>query len=213
LRPSIERTGVERRPAAVTVAPADVRGDDMGVEVRVAGPRGSVSKRRSDEATRRKDVDAAMSPPNPASLDLHDAERGPNGPLVRGDDLGGHLRRPERPQQRYRLRRAEGEVEAGDLWRRPTLRQLIARAGIRVTQERSEVVAVDLADQLKPGCRSPDPLPRCLTMPEVVLLGATSHRVDVVRLLPLPELADAQHAAPPSASSPPPRLSFGRLTK
>ena len=89
------------------------------MEVRVAGTTGPVAEGSGDEPVSSDLFDATMTSPGPRGVPLQVAECGVNGEVVRlghdRSDVG--LGEPE--DDGHGLRRAEGEVEAGDA---PTLR-------------------------------------------------------------------------------------------
>ncbi len=151
LRPPVQVPGVQRRPATILRAEPSVGGDHMGVEVRVPRPRGPVPEPGSHKTLSRQHVRASPAAPDSSRLHLHHREGGADRCLMRGDDGGGGVWGPERPQERHRLRGAERQVEPRYLRRRPAPGQRGTRGRVGVDQERSEVVTGDLARESEPG--------------------------------------------------------------
>ena len=113
LRVVVDRRVVEPGPAAVRPA-GRVGDEDVGVELRVAGAGGAVEVGGGDEAVAVDELAPAVAAPGPAGLALHVVECGGDRGAVGGGDLRPGALAAERPGQRDRLRRREGEVEAGD---------------------------------------------------------------------------------------------------
>jgi hypothetical protein len=115
-----------------------------------------------------------------------------------GFDLRRHLGAAEGPEQRGRLGRREGEVEAGDRAARrhaahPEQRLAVCR--VVAGQHRDELVLADLAVEAQAGSGVADPLARHLALAGVVVLGAFGDLAQVVALLSFAELADREHLA------------------
>ena len=112
-----------------------------------------------------------------------------------GGDLGADAAPAERPGQRDRLRRREGEVEAGDRAaaadRAEAERLAVDRAA--AGQHRGQLLAVDLAVEAEKGGRGADPVALRLALAGVVVLGAFGDLLQVVGLLARAELADREH--------------------
>ena len=83
----------------------------MGVQVRVAGAAVAVVERGTDHPAGDPHPGAGVVP-GPGDLLLQLPQRRPPRRLVRGLDLPGHLRRPQRPQQGHGLHRGEHVVPA-----------------------------------------------------------------------------------------------------
>lgn len=106
-------------------------------------------------------------------------------------DLGA----TERPQQRDRLRRREGEIEAGDRAAPADATQAERRPGRGVVpgQHRRQLIGIDLALETEIGSGVTEPVALGLTLPGVVVLRAFGDLGGVVALLAGAELADRQH--------------------
>ena len=104
---------------------------------------------------------------------------------------GGDVGLGESEDDGNRLRSAEGEIEA---WDTPTLRRSQRRPSCWVTavEHRSERVGVDLARQAEQG-RARAEQPAGSLAFQVVVLRPASDGIEVVALLALGQLADAQH--------------------
>ena len=92
-RPRVQRPRVERRPPVVDRRVRHVRDHDMGVEVRVTGPRGAVAERGTDEPVTVEHRRAAGTATDPARHLLEDLHRLPDRSVGGVADLVRHLRR------------------------------------------------------------------------------------------------------------------------
>lgn len=142
---------------------------------------------------------AALAPSHPARRLLEDRQRRGDRRVCGVADLVGHLRVAEREQQRHRLRRAERHIERGDGRHRVRSSEPVGAARVDVGEQVRQRFGVDLALEPQLSGGSADPLTRCLLGAGVVLLGAASDGVDVVLLLAVRQLPEAQHG--PTAHS------------
>jgi hypothetical protein len=101
----------------------------------------------------------------------------------------------ERPGQRDRLRRREGQIEAGDgLAARCRLQaEQLAVDRVAPGQHRDELVGLDLAVETQQLGPLAEPGALGLALARVVVLGAFGDLAEVVALLAYSELADRQH--------------------
>ena len=111
------RVVVDRRvvePGPASLGEGGVCDQDMGMQLHVAGAGGAVDVAGGKEPVAVDELATTGTAPSPARLPLQVAETGFHGGGVCGFDLGGDGVPAERPQDRDRLRRGEGEIEAGD---------------------------------------------------------------------------------------------------
>ena len=109
----VQLPAVEGGPTAV--GPAGQVGDeDVGVQVRVAGSAGAMSKRRCDETAAVGEAIPTGAEPDPAGVALHVLERLADCGVVCSAHCTGVVVVAEREQDRHRLRRVEGEIKGGD---------------------------------------------------------------------------------------------------
>jgi hypothetical protein len=109
----VDRGVVEAGPAPVR-ALGRVGDQHVGVELGVAGAGGAVAVGGGEVARALDEPGAAAAAPRPAGLALQVGEGGVDRALVGVPHRGARPLVSERPQQRDRLRRREGEIEAGD---------------------------------------------------------------------------------------------------
>ena len=86
-----QRTAMQRPPHAV-IATGQVGDEHMGVELRIPGPTGAVHEPRSDEAVTSDVLDAVAPASGDAGFAFEPAERGVDGPVVRGSGPRGPCR-------------------------------------------------------------------------------------------------------------------------
>ena len=194
LRVVVDRRVVEPGPAAVRPT-GRVGDEDVGVELGVAGAGGAVEVGGGEEAVAPDEFVAAVAAPGPAGLALHVVERGGDGGAVGGGDLGPGALAAERPGERDRLRRREGEVEAGDRAAPGDVAEAERLAGRRVAagQHRGQALGVDLAVEAQVDGGGAGPVALGLTAAGVVVLGAFGDPFGVVALLAGAELPDGEH--------------------
>ena len=188
----IQRAAVERAPLAV-VATGQVRDQDMGVELRVAGPRGAVKELGGDEPVADEVLGAVDTAPRPARLPFHPPERRVDRAVVRLAHLPRDRRVGEGPQHRHRFRGREREVEARD----PVFAGLgEPDTGTRVTafEDTVQQLGFDDAVEVEEFRSAAGPLAGFFAVAEVVVLDTRRDRVEVVALLAGAELRDVQHA-------------------
>jgi hypothetical protein len=128
------------------------------MELRVAGAGGAVEIGGGEEAVAVDEFMAAVAAPGPAGHPLHVVERGGDRCAVGPGDLGGGGRSAERPGQRDRLRRREGEVEAGD---RPTPGDVAEAERLAGAGYRPVSIAVRASGSTlpwRPRSRAPSPI-------------------------------------------------------
>ena len=188
-----ERTAMQRAPQAV-VATGQVRDEHMGVELRIPGPARAVHEPRGDEAVTGDMLDAVDTSPGQARLAFEPAERGVDGPVVRGAHRADRVGITETEQHGHGLRCREREIETRD----PVFAGLdqpgpVDRAP--AFEHRTQVGRVDLALEAEQHGRGAHPPARCFAVAEVVVLDTLGDRVEVVALLAGAELADTQHGS------------------
>src|SRR5262249_20387216 len=110
---AVEMGRVQRRVAAVGTT-GEVGGKQVGVQLRVADPRGAVLEGGGDQAVGVVDMLAAGAAADEGGLMLEVGERGGDGAAVGTADAGAGLGIAKRPEERDRLRGREGEVKAGN---------------------------------------------------------------------------------------------------
>ena len=120
------------------------------MELRVAGPRGAMDVGGGEEAVAVDELSAALAAPRPAGVALQVGEGFGDGGAVGLHHLAGDRMAAERPGQGDRLRRREGQIEAGD---RLAPRRRLQAEGLAVDrvapgQHRAELVGLDLAVKL-----------------------------------------------------------------
>lgn len=195
----VDRSSVERRPS--TVRPfCDIGDKHVGVERRVTKPARPMPETGGDEAVTVGRLVAGVPAPDLARVTFQVGDGCVDGALVAAHH--GFSRRfvAESPHEGHRLRRREREVEAGERGRR----RAKGLPGRRVvaSENRAEVVGADVTSEADRGCARTEPAARCLPSVEVVVLGAVKDLLEVIRLLPDAELADAQHDLPPTPRTP-----------
>jgi hypothetical protein len=123
-----------------------------------------------------------------------------------GGDLGPGALAAERPGERDRLRRREGEIETGDRATAGDMAEAERLAARRMAagQHRAQALGVDLAVESQVRGRAADPVPLRLTLAGVVVLGAFGDLLGVVALLAGAELPDREHQreGPPGGVDP-----------
>jgi hypothetical protein len=192
LRPAVEALAVERPPLAVRRAD-QVCDRDVGVELRVASAAHPVAKGSRDEARAAGGGVAVGSKAGERCLALQEAERCFDRALVGVADQRDGSLIAGRPQHADRLRRREGEVEARHAVLADELLQGLAGARISPGEHGVELVALNRPLETQLGCSRAGPPPRSLPLARVVVVGAAGDRVEVVGLLALAELSDADH--------------------
>ena len=166
---------------------------DVGVQMRVAGPGGAVPEGGGHEPVGHHLVEAAVTPPGPGRLDLEDAQGLGHGCLVGVPDRSGHLGRSQGEEQGHRLGGGEGGVEAGDLGRPLGSAEPLPRSGMASLQDGVQVVGLDLAGQAEQVGAVAGPLAGGFAGTGVVVLDAGGDGVEVVLLHARRQLAEAQH--------------------
>jgi hypothetical protein len=117
---------------------------------------------------------------------LHVVEGGLYGCLVGFVDLDRGVDAAEPPEQRDRLWRREGQIEAGDRavsWDALAAEQRIAVDRVAASEHRLELFGADLALKAQLLGGAADPLAGNLALAGVVVLGACGDLVEVVGLL------------------------------
>lgn len=176
--PPVERRGIERHDLPI-LGPAHQVGDQaVRVQLRVAGPRGPVDEPGDHQPVGRDPrPHAVLLPAGPGRVPLQELHPGLDRlPMCGGDGVGGGIV-TERPQQRHRLGRREGQV--------PGLHRSLPHpgherlAGVRVAAvyQAGKVVGLDHAFEPEAAGPGPGPDARRLPDPEVVLLDPERHRV------------------------------------
>jgi hypothetical protein len=165
----------------------------VGVKLGIAGAAHPVAKGGAHKAPAAGRGVAVAPKAGERRLALQIAERGADGALVRFSDPIRGLAVTDRPQHADRLRRREGDVEAGHAVLAQVARQRLAAARIKGIEDRVELGALDLAGELELVGAGAAPAPRRLALARVVVLGAGGDRVQVIGLLAPAELADRDH--------------------
>jgi len=188
----VDRRVVEPGPAAL--GKGGVGDEDMGVELRVAGARGTVDVAGGEEAVALDEDVAPGAASGPAGGVLEVVETRPHRLCVGGFDLGGDGMATERPGKRDRLRRREGEIEAGDGAALDLAEsEGLAACRVRPGQHRDELVGIDLALQAEILSLVAEPVALGLPLARVVVLGAFGDLAEVVALLASSHLPDGEH--------------------
>lgn len=160
------------------------------MELGVPCPWGAVDVAGGEEALTVEDFVTAGSPAGQAGVALHVAEGGFDRGVVGGGDLGADLRAAEGAEQGDRLRRGEGEIEAGDRFGDVAQPERLAVGRVQAAQHADELVGSDLPVKAELGVPVAEPLTGRLTLARVVVLGAFG---DLVAGLARADLADRQH--------------------
>ena len=90
LRTVVDGIGVQRAPLAVGSA-CRVDDDNVGVQLRVAGPARAMPECRRHEPVGTEAPSAGMATPHPARLAFQVVQSRPNGGLVRANDCAADL--------------------------------------------------------------------------------------------------------------------------
>jgi hypothetical protein len=104
---------IQRGEAAVGTG--QVGGDDVGVQLWVAGARESVPVRGGDEPLAGDALGAGMPAAGEARLALQVRHGRGDSALMRKGQLGRHLTARDRVPDRHALRRREGQIDCRDL--------------------------------------------------------------------------------------------------
>jgi hypothetical protein len=150
-----------------------------------------------EEAVALDELMPSRSAPGPAGDLLQVVEPCLNRSGMGRFDLGADRKPGERPGQRNRLRRREGEVEAGDSALDLAQPEQIASRGIAAGQHRDELVGLDLAGEAEVIGGVSHPIALGLTLAGVVVLGAFGDLFQVIALLAATELPDGEHQRRP----------------
>jgi hypothetical protein len=162
---------LQRPPHAIVRRADEVRDEHVGVQQRIAGTGGAVPEPGRDQPVHLDPFGPARPATGPGGFPLEVADRCRDRGVVCRHDLVGHVRVAEPPQQRHRLRGAEGQVESRHLPGRMCCQPL---AGLRVVagQHPPQRLAGDLTvepDQLEAAAEPPS---RRLPSADVVVLRA-----------------------------------------
>ena len=141
----------------------------------------------------------SFAAPRPAGVSLQVADGFADGGVVGFGDLAADRGAAERPGQRDRLRRREGEVEAGDRFSvgRGLQAERIAAGRVAAGQHEDQLLALDLAVEAEELGAVAEPVALGLALAGVVVLGAFGDFAQVVALLAGAELADREHQRRP----------------
>jgi hypothetical protein len=194
LGPPVDGLPVGGRPAAV-LGPGQVGGDQVGVQLRVAGPRRAVPEPGGDESAGRDPDGAAVPPAGHDRLRLQGGEGVGHRGVVRGDHLGCGDRVGQGPQEADGLGGGERQVEPGHPPRTPGTGDEGVPVGVAAVEDGPEPVGVDWAGEAERGGQPAVPHPGELDGVQVVLVTHGERR-QVVILPPGGELPDRQHHAP-----------------
>jgi hypothetical protein len=153
-----------------------------------------------DEAVATGGLGAGVPAPHLARVTFQVRDGGVDGALVAAHYGSRRHFVPESPHEGHRLGCRQREVEAGE--RRGRRAEGLPGRGIIASEDRAEIVGVDLTVETDGGCARAEPAARCFPGVEVVVLGAVEDLLEVVRLLADAEFADAQHDLPPAPRTP-----------
>jgi hypothetical protein len=126
-----------------------------------------------EEAVAGNEHRAALPPARPAGRALHIEEGFGDGGAVGLHHLAGDRMAAERPGQRDRLRRRQGQVEAGDRLapRRRLQPERLTVERVLSDQHRVELGGLDLAGEIEVGSSLAEPVALGLALARVVILG------------------------------------------
>ena len=187
-----------QRPEAAVDALGHVGHQQVGVEVGIAGPAGAVAERGHGQAVPADALGAGVAAPGHGRVLLEVGDGLGRGRLVGGDDLGLDRGAAEGVEQRDRLRRRDGDVEAGHgglAAARSHREQALAGGRVVAAEDELERLGVDLAGQGQVLGQAAVPSTGRFAGAEVVVLDAVGDGLQVVVVLARGELADAEHGA------------------
>jgi len=165
----VDERSVKRRPAPVGPL-HDVADEHMGVELRVARPRGAVAKARRHEAARSDPLAPVVAAPSEGGVGLQVGERLGDGVVVRPSDGVAQVIGTEAVEDAHRLRRREGDVEAGDPIGPKPPDERLAVGGRPAGEEGTERFRLDVSREPELGAGPADPATGRLAGADVVLL-------------------------------------------
>ena len=189
----VEQRAVQRGEATVGSA-GEVPGDDVGVQLRVERAAHAMPVGGRDQTVGRLDALAAVAAADHHRGVLEIPERRSDGLFVAGDENARSRLRCDREQDAHGLRRAECQVERGDL--RIPRRGAQPYAGVSRIEsgdQRVELLRLDAPGEPERLGAGADPLPRSLATARVVVIAATRHLLLVVAVLAQRNLADREH--------------------
>ena len=192
LRLPVEVGAVQGRVAPVG-ALGEVGHQDVGVELGIAGARGAVGKGRGDHPAGVGDLGAAGAAAHESRLALDVVEGGSDGALVAFAHDAAGSRIAQGPEQRDRLRRREGVVEAGDAAAAAKGDERLTVGGMLGSEDSAQLRRLDLPREAELLAARAHPAPRRLALAGVVVLDPGGDRVEIVGLLAMAELAQREH--------------------
>ncbi len=198
--PRVQRPAVQRRPPVIVGRVDQVGDHDMGVQMRIPSAGGPVPEPGGHEPVAVDHPRPARPPPSPARHPLEHRQRPSHGGVMGVADLIRGLRVAQREQQRHRLGRAERGIEPGDHRHRPGTGEPVAARRIHMRQQPPQRLGVDRALQPEPSRGRAHPHTGRLLGARVVVLEPPSDRLEVVLLLAVRQLPQAQHGRLPSTS-------------
>ena len=205
-RLGVQPAPVQRRPPPVEPAP-EVRHQDVGVQLRITGPRGPMAERRSDEARRLLDDRPSVATPHRHGRPLEVPNSLQGRYIMSFTYRVTQFRATEPEQQAHALRRRERQIEPGDPCRTARCPQRSPVARVQPGQHVAKRLGRDIAaePELTRGCA--DPLSPSLARRQVVVLDPLAHAlrhvdallrlVEVVLGLAGRQLADREHGCRP----------------
>src|SRR5215218_4287872 len=176
----------------------------MGMKLGISGAGGAMGIAGGEEAVALDELTASGAAAGQAGGLLEVVDPGLDRFGVGFAGLGADRGSSQRPGERDRLRRREGEIEAGDRAAVDVAQpERLARGGMAAGQHRDELVGLDLAGE--PEILGPiaEPLTWGLALARVVVLGAFGDLLQVVALLAAAELSGGEHQRGPRGRSMP----------
>ena len=178
LLPQVELAHVGGGPPPVGAAD-DVRDEDVGVQLRVAGPAGAMPEAGGHEPLGLHQFLPVLPSTDVGGLGRQVVDHSGDGPVMRRGHDVTYLGRPERPQERHALRSGERQIEPG-----PTANPAHDPQVLSGTAPAVEQVAQDdgihHSGQMESGRCGADPLSRGLAAAQVVVVDRVGHMVEVI---------------------------------
>ena len=190
----VERSRVQRCPAAVR--PLGAIGDhDVGVQQRIAGPRGSMTKARGEKPVAAHNFHAVLATSRPARLALEVGDCVGDRLLVAATEDISDVGRRDAGDDAHALGSLERQVEPGNaaLGQRPP-EQCSGRRD-RSLEQPTHLPRADVAREPERAGTSAEPPPGRFAFAAVVVLAPERDRFLVVpvRIRACSELADREH--------------------